>query len=289
MSDDSSSPAVQGRLLRASLRQAREDVGLSQEQVSSALDVSLSKVVRIESGVVKVSTNDLKALLDLYKITDEKRIAELVAMAKAARQPSWWSEYRGIASKNYLEFVEFEQAATATLNYQPLWIPGLLQTRKYAAEIIRQLGPESDEDRRRLFDFRMKRQELLDAADMPSLSFVLDESVLRRQVGSEDVMTAQLVRLTELAGRSPSPVTIQVRPFSKGLVRRMQAPFVIHQLTETADFDLLYLEGPVGDTTVANDKAEIDEYRSAFDELKNTSLSPADSATFIKEVAESLH
>jgi transcriptional regulator with XRE-family HTH domain len=287
MSDDSPSPAVQGRLLRAALRQAREDVGLSQEQVSSALDVSLSKVVRIESGVVKVSTNDLKALLDLYKITDQDRIDELVAMAKVARQPSWWSDYRGIASKNYLEFVEFEQAATATLNYQPLWIPGLLQTRDYAAEIIRQLGPESDEDQQRLFDFRMKRQELLSTADLPSLSFVLDESVLRRQVGSEDVMVAQLVWLSELAGHSS--VTIQVRPFSKGLVRRMQAPFVIHKLTEAADFDLLYLEGPVGDTTVANDKAEIDQYRSAFDELKRTSLSPAESVTFMKEVAESLH
>jgi transcriptional regulator with XRE-family HTH domain len=287
MSDDSPSPAVQGRLLRARLRQAREDVGLSQEQVSSALDVSLSKVVRIESGVVKVSTNDLKALLDLYKITDEDDIAELVAMAKVARQPSWWSSYRGIASKNYLEFVEFEQAATATLNYQPLWIPGLLQTREYAAEIIRQLGPESDEDRQRLFDFRMKRQELLDATYMPSLSFVLDESVLRRQVGSKEVMVAQLVWLTELAGRSP--ITIQVRPFSKGLIRRMQAPFVIHQLAETADFDLLYLEGPVGDTTVANNKEEIGQYRSAFDELRRTSLSPAESVTFVKEVAESLH
>jgi transcriptional regulator with XRE-family HTH domain len=286
MSDDSLSPVVQGRLLQARLRQAREDVGLSQEQVSSALDVSLSKVVRIESGVVKVSTNDLKALLDLYKITDEDQIAELVAMAKVARQqPSWWREYRGIASRDYLEFVEFEQAATATLNYQPLWIPGLLQTREYAAEIIRQLGPESDEHRQRLFDFRMKRQELLDAADMPSLSFVLDESVLRRRVGSEKVMAAQLTWLTELAGRSS--ITIQVRPFSEGLARRMQAPFVIHH-AETADFDLLYLELPVGDTTVDKNKEEIAQYRSAFDELKRTSLSPAESVTFVKEVAESL-
>lgn len=287
MSDDSPSPAVQGRLLRAALRQAREDVSLSQEQVASALDVSLSKVVRIESGAVKVSTTDLKAMLALYKITDPDRIAELVAMVKVARQPPWWREYRGVASKNYLEFVEFEQAATATLNYQPIWIPGLLQTKGYAAEIIRQLGPESDEAKQRLFDFRMKRQELLNATDLPSLSFVLDESVLRRQVGSEEVMLAQLSWLLELAERSP--LTIQVRPFSKGLVRRMQAPFVIHQLTETADLDVLYLEGPVGDTIVAGDKDEIGQYRSAFNELKRTSLSPSESVTFVKEVAESFH
>jgi transcriptional regulator with XRE-family HTH domain len=287
MSDNSPSPAVQGRLLRARLRQAREDVGLSQEQVSSDLDVSLSKVVRIESGAVKVSTNDLKALLDLYKITDEDLIAEFVAMARTARQPSWWREYQGIASKRYLEFVEFEQAATSALNYEPLWVPGLLQTRDYAEEIIRRLGPETDAAQQGLFDFRMKRQELLDATYMPSLSFVLDESVLRRQVGGKRVMRDQLGRLADLAERSS--VTIQVRPFSNGLVRRMQAPFVIHQLTDEAELDILYREDPVGDTIVADDKREVSEYRSAFDELKRTSLSPAESVTFFKEVMDSLH
>jgi transcriptional regulator with XRE-family HTH domain len=287
MSDDSPSPAVEGRVLRAALRQARNSVGLTREQVAAELDVSLSKVVRIESGAVKVSTTDLKALLELYKITDQGRIDELVAMAKVARQqPSWWRAYRDIASKNYLEFVEFEQAATATLNYEPLWVPGLLQTRDYAAEIIRQLGPESDEAQQGLFDFRMKRQELLDATDLPSLSFVLDESVLHRRVGSEDVMVAQLGRLTELAGSS---VTIQVRPFSNGLVRHMAAPFVIHQLTDAADLDVLYLEGPVGDTVVADDKDEISRFRSAFEELKRTSLSPSESVKFFKELADSFH
>jgi transcriptional regulator with XRE-family HTH domain len=287
MSDDSPSPAVQGRLLRAALRQARNDVGLTHEQVAAALDVSLSKVVRIESGFVKVSTTDLKALLDLYKITDQSRIDELVAMAKVARQPSWWRAYRGIASNHYLEFVEFEQAAMATLNYEPLWVPGLLQTREYAAEIIRRLGPESEAAQQGLFGFRMKRQELLDATDLPSLSFVLDESVLHRRVGSEDVMVAQLGWLTELAGR-PS-LTIQVRPFSNGLVRCMAAPFVIHQLTDAADLDVLYLEGPVGDTVVADDKDEISRFRGAFEELKRTSLSPSESVKFFKELADSFH
>lgn len=287
MPDDSPSPAVQGRLLRAALRQAREDADLSQEQVALALDVSLSKVVRIESGVVKVSTTDLKAMLALYKITDPARVAELVAMAKVARLPAWWSAYRGVASKRYLEFVEFEQAATATLNYEPLWVPGLLQTREYAAEIIRRLGPESDEDQQGLFAFRMKRQELLDSTDLPSLSFVLDESVLHRQVGSKKIMSDQLSRLADLAERSA--VTIQVRPFSKGLVRYMQAPFVIHQLTDAADLDVLYLEGPVGDTIVADDAGQIDRYRRAFEELRRSSLSPAESVTFFKEVSDSFH
>lgn len=100
-------------------------------------------------------------------------------------------------------------------------------------------------------------------------------------------MLAQLGRLTELAGRSA--VTIQVRPFSKGLVRYMQAAFVIHQLPDAVDLHVLYVEGPDGDTIVADDKERTERYRSAFEELRRSALSPAESVTFFKEVADSFH
>src|SRR5262252_1823693 len=130
MADDAGNPAVQARRLRTVLKQARLDAELTQEQAATALEWSLSKVVRIESGVVRVSTTDLRAMLDQYKITDPRRVADLLSMARAARQPRWWSKYREFASQRYLEFVEFEQAAAETLHFQPLFIPGTLQTRE---------------------------------------------------------------------------------------------------------------------------------------------------------------
>src|SRR5262245_38516269 len=116
MDDDSENPAVQGRRLRSALRQARRDADLTQDQVAKALEWSLSKIVRIETGSVRISTTDLKALLDQYQITDEGKIDELVSMARMARKRAWWSRYQKVASKRYLEFVEFEQAATTVLN-----------------------------------------------------------------------------------------------------------------------------------------------------------------------------
>src|ERR1700758_1462312 len=115
---DNPSPAVQRRRLRAELRRARLDAGLTQEQVASAMDWSLSKLIRIENGSVGISTNDLKAILQHYKITDEHRTAELIALSRAARERSWWSSYGGSMSKRLIQLIEYENAAYITRNFQ---------------------------------------------------------------------------------------------------------------------------------------------------------------------------
>ena len=79
------SPAVQRRRLRAELRRMRLEANQTQEQVANAMDWSLSKLIRIENGSVGISTNDLRAILLHYEITDESRTSELLALSRAAR------------------------------------------------------------------------------------------------------------------------------------------------------------------------------------------------------------
>lgn len=281
MPDDGGNPAVQRRRLRAALRQARQEAELTQEQVATALDWSQSKIVRIENGSVRISTTDLMAMLAQYKITNPVRAAELVTMARVARQRPWWRSYKDFASQRYLEFVEFEQAAVRTMHVQPLFVPGILQTREYARAIIWKLGRDITEERAKgLLEFRIRRQELLDASKPPELSFVLDESAVRRWVGSSEVMMGQLGHLIELAERTN--ITIQVFPFSAGLAYGMQTPFVIHQFQD--DPDVLYLEGPRGDTLVDDDEDEIARYRGAFKELQELALSGPESVKFLREL-----
>lgn len=81
--NDDSSPMVQRRRLRAELRRARQDAGETQEQVAAAMDWSLSKLSRIETGSTDISTSDLKALLYHYKIADPIRIEQLIALVNA--------------------------------------------------------------------------------------------------------------------------------------------------------------------------------------------------------------
>src|SRR6266567_978976 len=157
-------PLVQRRRLRTELRRVRSGAGLTQEQVSKAMDWSLSKIIRIETGAVGISTNDLRALLSLYKIHDPERTGELVELARASRQSSWWSKYRGDISPPYLQFIEYEEAASVLRAYEPLLLPGLLQTREYADSIVRKLadpGTPADVIQTRM-EIRLTRQLLLE-------------------------------------------------------------------------------------------------------------------------------
>jgi transcriptional regulator with XRE-family HTH domain len=284
---DGPTPAVQRRRLRAELRRERQQAGLTQEQVATAMDWSLSKVIRIEAGSVGISTNDLKALLRYYKILDEGRIAELVALAKAGRERSWWSMYRDVASARLLQFIEYEAAAFITRNFEPLLVPGLLQTEEYARAIIRELASDATAERvDALVDIRMKRGELLDRADPPLLFFILDEAVVRRLVGGKAVMRRQVRRIIELADRPY--VTVEIVPFSAGVHPGLQGPFVVHEFPDPADDDVLYLESPVGDVISRDDPEEILRYREAFEELRQLSLGPADSVTYLDKVANEM-
>jgi transcriptional regulator with XRE-family HTH domain len=99
------SPVVPRRRLRTELKRARQQAGLTQEAVAAEMDWSLSKIIRIETGAVGISTNDLTALLRLYRIDSAERANQLVALARAARQQSWWSKYRGSVSPAYFQYL----------------------------------------------------------------------------------------------------------------------------------------------------------------------------------------
>jgi transcriptional regulator with XRE-family HTH domain len=281
------SPAVSRRRLRTELRRARDDAGLTQEHVARAMDWSLSKLIRIENGTNSISTNDLKILVQHYGITDEKRIAELVSLSKASRERSWWSSHPGIA-KPLAELIEYESAAHVSRHYEDLVFPGLLQTTGYMRAAIHQLAPDLPADRiDALVEVRVKRQEeLFKRAEAPLLYFVIDEAVIRRVVGGTDVMRGQLQQLVEASDR-PN-VTVEVVPFTAGLIQGLQTSFVIHEFLDDADEELLYLESPHGDMLIRNKQDEILSYREDFERLREASLGSRGTIDFLHEVIAGL-
>lgn len=285
---DSPSPAVQRRRLRAELRRARLGAGLTQEQVAKAMDWSLSKLIRIENGTTAgISTNDLKAMLLHYNITDEARTAALLALARTSRERSWWSAYRDVAPPRLIQLIEYEEAASTSRNFQSFVIPGMLQTAEYARASIEQLAPNmpaAQVDPR--VEIRMKRQELLKRVDAAEMFFVVDEAVVRRLVGGKDVMRQQLMRMIEVADM-PN-VTIEVVPFSAGVLQGMQAPFVIHEFPDAADDDVLYQEIPSGDLLSRDNPDEILRFREYFELLRESSLKSNGTIEFLGEQINSL-
>lgn len=283
-------PAVQRRRLRMELRRTRLDADLTQEKVAEAMDWSLSKLIRIENGSVSISTNDLKAILQYYNISNEDRVAQLLTLSRAARRRSPWTGFAAAASKQLIELIEYENAARTTRNFQPLVVPGMLQTVGYTRASTSQLDPgRSQEQVDSVVELRVKRQQLLERANPPAMHFVFDEAVVRRVVGGREVMRGQLQRMIDVAD-TPN-VTIEVVPFAAGLWSGMEQPFVIHGMSDAPDDYVLDLESPRGDQfpDEVSSLDEIARFLAAFDRLRESSLGPEKTVAFLRQLVDELN
>jgi len=121
-------------------------------------------------------------------------------------------------------------------------------------------GSATDKRVEEWVELRMRRQEeILERAEPPELLFVMDEAALHRWVGGREVMRHQLRRLKTEATRAN--VTIEVVPFTAGAHAGMKGPFIIMELSEAQDEDVLYLESARGDMISRDEQEEIMSYR----------------------------
>lgn len=273
------------RRLRTELRNARLKTDLTQEQVAKAMVWSLSKMIRIETAKTGISVNDLKALLSLYGITDGDRIRELVDLAQAAKQPPWWRPYAEFAPPTLLQLIDYEYAASAVSQFETMFVPGILQIEEYASAILEVFYDEQSSDDRvaALVNLRTTRRDLLTRENAPEFSFVLDESVIHRLVGSPAIMSRQLrhlVNVTELPN-----VTIQLVPFTAGLHPGMKGPFEVVQFEDTPDESVVFVEESRADF-ISDDPRETQDYLDAFERITEKALVPSDSADRLRAAAD---
>ncbi|MFY1655141.1 DUF5753 domain-containing protein [Solwaraspora sp. WMMB762] len=280
-------PTIGRRRLRAALRRAREAAALTQDYVAAQMDWSLSKLIRIESGSVSISTNDVKALLDLYGVRDQQQVQELVELARAARRRAWWSGYKDRVPAAYAAYIGLEAEASALRYFQPISFPGLLQTEEYARAVIPADGPHhvpAAEIEGRV-QIRLARQhEVLFGADPPQIEVIIDEAALRRMTGGPRVLREQLQHVAKM---SAAPhVTVRVLPFTAGS-NTVLGPFVILHFADQADADVVYVESALVEEVI--DRAdEVRPYQHVFDRLRAESLSPADSVAMLHDLARQL-
>ncbi len=196
------SPTVRRRRLAAELRGIRESKGKSGDAVAAALKWSPSKISRYERARTGLRPRDVERLLDYYQITGQRR-ALLLALAQDAAQKGWWEEYADSLSEDYSQFIGLEHEATSIAIWHVDVVPGLLQTQSYAQHIISsysRVEPVAPGMVGRMVRVRLQRQQVLER-DGLQLTVVLDESVLRRRIGDDAVMHAQLLRLARDAER----------------------------------------------------------------------------------------
>ncbi|MGH3607591.1 MAG: helix-turn-helix domain-containing protein, partial [Pseudonocardiaceae bacterium] len=205
-------PVVPRRRLGAELRTLREQAELTIEDVAKELECSVSKVSRLETGQGIPKSRDVRDLLDRYGVTDQAHRDRLMRWVREGNRQGWWDDFSDVLAPdprdpllpdNPSRYVALEQDASELRSFETTLVPGLLQTEDYARAVISALSTADREATDRRVELRMRRQDRLYAAEDPlTVHMVLDEAVVRRQMGGEQVLRVQLERLLADAQRS---------------------------------------------------------------------------------------
>ena len=205
-------------------------------------------------------------------------------MVKSARA-GWWKGMEGALREGFAAHLELEATARSIRTYEAQLVPGLWQTEDYARTLLSGPSvPAADEEIERRVQIRMRRQEIWDRADPapPTCWAILDEAVIRRQVGGRNVMRGQLQRLVEVATR-PN-VTLQILPFSADAYISAYGSFTLFDPRE-ADWPIaVSTSRPMG-TLIEDDQATTQRYALIFDHLRAAALGVGDSLALIRETA----
>jgi len=271
---------VRQRILGRRLRRLRENAGHTLEAAAAALEISASRLARIETAQQGVDVHVVKSMLDLYDIGGD-RWTQTLELVREARKKPWWARYSH--GENYT-FVQFEADAEEVQEYATGFIPGLLQTPAYARALFEASFVARTAERLEMaIKVRMFRQQrLTDEGEPLQFTTVIEEHVLRNPVGGRAVMREQLHRLI---GATELPtVTLQVLPANPGAHASLGSGFAVLSFGDLGEPDMACVDHALGQTFV-EDEQEVLLARKKFDQLRTLALGPADSLRLLREIA----
>lgn len=272
------SPAVRRRRLGSELRRLRESRSLRLEDVAARLHVAPSTVCRIETGKAPTRTAYLAVMLDIYGVEDPAERALMTDMAKDGWRKEWWAHCDHLLPAGAGNFLGLESAASQVRAFAADIVPGLVQTRGYAAAALAASRPGLSADQvTRLVALHSRRQQLLDDG-WTDVHLVLDEAVLRRTVGTCGVMAQQLERILEIGARSW--VRLQILRFATPRPV-VTGSFTVLSFADPADADAACFCNVRGQAVRQEREAEIQTTRAGFDQLSRAALPPHESAELI--------
>jgi Domain of unknown function (DUF5753)/Helix-turn-helix domain len=275
------SPVGRRRQAAASLRQLRGEARRTVDEVADFLDCPPDRVRRMEAGKATPRVAEARCLLDLYEVVGTPR-EELLNLVRETRRRTWWHRYDDLLGDDLETLLLLEEEAVAIATHQPSLVPGLLQTERYASELMATLSDQPLDALDRRLQLRMARQQVLAGADAPRLTVILDEAALRRPVGGPDVMRGQYTRLVEAA--DTANITVRVLRFHAGPYQAMGFGFHIFEFApgdpKVVQIELLDREQFI------EDAEDVARYLAAFEQAVSRTLDPTRSRAFLVGLLE---
>jgi transcriptional regulator with XRE-family HTH domain len=269
------SPSVRRRRLGKALRGLRDARGLTADQASKDLGMSPSALTKIETADRNVSKTSLVGILTYYGAS-EKDQRELLELHAQSREKGWWQEY-GIQPG---AFIDWEAEAIKIQSWEPLLVPGILQTEEYAEAILSATQPDvAAEQRTRWAKVRAERGALIEDPGDTELWYLIGEAALRTKVGGDEVMHTQIQRLIDVA-ETPS-LTIQVLPFEAGAHPGVDGAFSVLTF---ADLPPLACVEHVRNTVWLEKVKDLNALTTAFGRLSGQAWTPKDSIRWMRQL-----
>jgi transcriptional regulator with XRE-family HTH domain len=264
-------PTVRQRQLALRLRDIRLEKGLTVDAVAKELECSPSKISRLETASRRPNPRDVRDLCRFYGL-DEATSAELLELAREAKEQGWWKQYPDVGHMQYVPYIGLEGSASAITSYAAFYVPALLQTGEYAEAIIRgvapRMAPEVLKDR---VEVRLRRQQHLEGDGPPRYRVLIDEGVLHRPTGSPAIMAAQIDKILQLVGEDK--VTVQIVPFDVGVVASADSNFVLLEFPEPELSPVVFVES-LQNSQILEKAADVARYREAIEHLRDSAWTP---------------
>ena len=221
----------------------------------------------------------------MFYAVEPNRQNALLALAVEASERGWWEEYSDVLSEDHISLVGLEDEATAERAWHLEVIPGLLQTEGYARRLISRgysLAPVPPTQIDRSVRLRIRRQEVLTRNPPLELSVVIDEAVLRRLVGSPEVMRNQLDHLIDMA-HLPN-VSLRVLRLGEESPAMINSFDVLRFDDQGVKMpDVAYTEH-FRATLHFEDETDTHQYLILFQMLQEAALSEEESVRFVEQI-----
>jgi transcriptional regulator with XRE-family HTH domain len=287
VSEPRSAPTVGQVVLGRRLQDLRERAGLKREEAARVLRVAPATIRRMEMAEVALKVPYVQVLLGAYGVGGEEAgvFADLV---EEANEPGWWQRFHDILPDWFSVYVSLEGAAVLLREYEPHFVPGLLQTEDYARSVLHTgaVGQASPEETERHVALRMERQSLLTNENAPRFWVVMDETVVRRPVGdSPEVMRAQIDRLLDAADL-PN-VTLQIAEFVSGHHPGTYGPFVIFRFAEPELPDMVFSEYLTG-AVYLDARSEVATHLEVMDRMAAQAATAQSTKEILRDVRKEL-
>ncbi|KAB1931798.1 helix-turn-helix domain-containing protein [Micromonospora sp. ALFpr18c] len=285
------SPILRRRRLGVELRRLREAASLTGDQVIERIGwASASKLSRLENGRSRPDPQDVAVLLDLYG-ADAAQREELLGFAGEAGDMRTWLKNFPVMTLQQRSWAELEAGCAEISEYNPVLVPGLLQTPGYAQVRIvsaRQVGagagePEPGDEPETEVQARLARQSLLTReTDAPRYTAVLEEAALGRRAGPPEVLHEQLVQLCELALLPNVTLHVLLRDTQIGDWYLPPTAFSLYRFADPLDPETLAIEGGFTDV-MSSDAIALNRYKVVFEWLCTAALNASDTLSWLIE------